>query len=249
MSNTRLLAGEKLSLQVESLARTVLSQPAMSHEGKLRFFKTAGGLELPAQVQHVLDRINGTYAASNKSIVQRMPGTDTTRMLRAPVCLLERAKPAFTSTFIQLVQSLTEPAEALRSDWRQPEYDRLFPVAIFDDEGAFLTVAQVHATQSIPSALDADLFAKGNEGAYSIFYLTELQKLTCLLLLLHTSEMRALFKREANLELKKNDAVPDSESWLDNPNQVRFLHTCVASYSSGDVLTLCLHFSFCLSCF
>ncbi len=221
MSNTRLLAGEQLSLHVESFARCVLAQPAMSHEGKLRFFQTACALPLHAQIQHVLDRINGTYAASNMSIVQRMPGTDTTRMLRAPVCLLERIKPAFASTYIQIVQSLSAPTGAAPPcNWSQPADDRLFPVAIFDDEGVFLTVAQVHATQSIPYALDDELFTKDSNGAFAIFYLTELQKITFLLLLLHTTEIRTLFKREANMQLKKHDGMPDSVAWLDS-EQVR----------------------------
>ncbi len=221
MSNTRLIAGEKLSLQVESLARSVLAEPAMSHEGKLRFFKTPGGLEQPAQIQHVLDRINGTYAASNVSIVQRMPGTDTTRMLRAPVCLLERSQPSFASTFIQLVQTLTAPVGAVPPcDWSQPSDDgRLFPVAIFREEGAFLTVAHVHATQSIPFALDAGVFAD-SKGLYSVFYLTELQKLTLMLLLLHTAEVRKMFTEEAKLLLKKHEGMPNIGCWLDPSDQV-----------------------------
>lgn len=227
MSNTRLLAGEKLSLHVESLARCVLAQPAMSHEGKLRFFQTACALPLPAQIQHVLDRINGAYAASNVSIVQRMPGTDTTRMLRAPVCLLERTQPSFASTFIQLVQTLTAPVGAVpQCDWSQPADDgRLFPVAIFREEGAFLTVAQVHASQSIPFALDAGVFAD-SKGLYSVFYLTEQQKLTLLLLLLHTAEVRNMFKDEAKLLLKKHPGIPNIGCWLDPSDQVSAISAC-----------------------
>ena len=219
MSDTLELAGVRLGTQVVCLARLVLEQPQMADEhGKLRFFQTdAPPDDRAAQIENVLDRINGTYAASNRAIVQRMPGTDTARMLRAPVSLLERAKPAFTSTFIERVQAMHAAVGGQQQDWSQPSEERIFPMAVFHDEGAFLEFAQLHATQNIPWALDNALFANG----CSIFYLTELQKLTCLLLLLHTSAMREMFKQEDRMPLrKKADAQPDAASWLDDSSRI-----------------------------
>ncbi len=198
-------------------------QPPMANEGLLRFFQTdlpAGNMN--AHIQHVLDRIDGTYAASNPSIVQRMHGRDTARMLRAPVCLLEKKKPAFTSTFLSLVQGpLCTSSGGGEQDWSQPSGDRIFPVAVFDTEIAFVSFSEVHATQSIPWALDEKDFASEFKTEYRVFYLNELQKLTCLLLLLHTKEMREMFKQEDSMPLKKKiDAQEVDPSWLDDPNRI-----------------------------
>ena len=187
MTDVCTLVGRRLGSEVLNLANLVLFQmrEPKTASGRLRHFEVDATSSLQQQIDFVIRRIDGTYAASHVAVQQRYYGDDAARMLRAPVMIYQRDCD-FADCFIAALCQLSPT-----TDYERVAADRQFPLLLFSDATQYKNALEVHLKSSVPVSV------KALQPTHLAYYLSEAEKLTFLLLLVHTKTVRDAFASEA----------------------------------------------------
>jgi hypothetical protein len=192
----------ELVLRSESM-RPTLGEAAEYPNNAVNYFN--------GSVERVLGLLDGTVAhtlSKHETVRQRYPGTNAARTVRAPIVIDADTLflKGFTLAFIDALKELRSVPSSVAVG------DRQFVIVVFtDNQDAAQRMRISHHKAAAPRSTFELAREPGSGSEGRTLYLTLIEKLAFVLLLLQTSFARSAFIAEADLPLLSSGG---GEAWL-----------------------------------